>query len=78
MTTEEIFLILNAPPKIIQDLSQIYEKKYDLIKNMKFEEAMNLRDEEKKLLTTIGLPISFKSQDLLNVIRDYKIDQIIK
>jgi protein-arginine kinase activator protein McsA len=52
-------------------------KKNEVVRRQKYEEADRLRDDERELETKYPILREVKSNDLVNILRDKKIDKLL-
>jgi protein-arginine kinase activator protein McsA len=52
-------------------------KKNEVVRRQKYEEAARLRDDERELETKYPILREVKSNDLVNILRDKKIDKLL-
>ena len=82
MSEELINILLKVPTSAIIELYEIRAEKSRSIREMDYTQAASLRDREKRCIITNNLPeelLNYKytyNDDLLEVIRDRKIDII--
>jgi hypothetical protein len=76
-TDEIIQIAMNLPISDLKELDRIISLKSHHIKKMKFEEAAYCRDEEKRLMESLGIPINFNCSNLYKLVRDKKIDDLL-
>jgi len=69
--------LLKIPIEDVKKIVDIRNKKTDVIKRQKYEEAARLRDEEKELETKYPILREVKSNDLVISLRDRKIDDLL-
>ena len=69
--------LLKIPIEYVKKIVDIRNKKTDVIKRQKYEEAARLRDEEKELETKYPILREVKSNDLVISLRDRKIDDLL-
>ena len=69
--------LLKIPIEDVKKIVDIRNKKTDVIKRQKYEEAARLRDDERELETKYPILREVKSNDLVNILRDKKIDKLL-
>jgi ATP-dependent Clp protease ATP-binding subunit ClpC len=69
--------LLKIPIEDVKKIVDIRNKKTDVIKRQKYEEAARLRDEERELETKYPILREVKSNDLVISLRDRRIDDLL-
>ena len=69
--------LLKVPIVDVKKIVDIRNKKTDVIQRQKYEEAARLRDEERELETKYPILREVKSNDLVTILRDRKIDKLL-
>jgi protein-arginine kinase activator protein McsA len=69
--------LLKIPIVDIKRYIDIKVKKNEVVRRQKYEEAARLRDDERELETKYPILREVKSNDLVNILRDKKIDKLL-
>ena len=69
--------LLKIPIVDVKKILDIRNKKNEVIRRQKYEEAARLRDDERELETKYPILREVKSNDLVNILRDKKIDKLL-
>ena len=72
--------LMNIPSSVLIELNNIYQEKSRVVREQRYEEAAKLRDKEKQHIRNNNLPEELLQNhsytDIINIIRDRKIDII--
>lgn len=69
--------LLKVPIVDVKKIVDIRNRKVDVVKRQAYEEAARLRDEERELETKYPILREVKSNDLVTILRDRKIDKLL-
>ena len=69
--------LLKVPIVDVKKIVDIRNRKMDVIQRQAYEEAARLRDEERELETKYPILREVKAIDLVNILRDRKIDKLL-
>ena len=69
--------LLKVPIVDVKKIVDIRNRKMDVIQRQAYEEAARLRDEERELETKYPILRDVRSNDLVNILRDRKIDDLL-
>jgi len=69
--------LLKVPIVDVKKILDIRNKKNEVLRRQSYEEAFKLREEERILETKYPILREVKSNDLVNILRDKKIDRLL-
>jgi len=69
--------LLKVPIVDVKKIVDIRNKKNEVVRRQSYEEAVKLREEERELETKYPILREVKSNDLVNILRDKKIDKLL-
>jgi len=69
--------LLKVPIVDVKKIVDIRNKKNEVVRRQSYEEAVKLREEERILETKYPILREVKSNDLVNILRDKKIDKLL-
>lgn len=69
--------LLKVPIVDVKKIVDIRNRKVDVVQRQAYEEAARLRDEERELETKYPILREVRSNDLVNILRDRKIDDLL-
>lgn len=69
--------LLKVPIVDVKKIVDIRNRKIGVVQRQAYEEAARLRDEERELETKYPILREVKSNDLVNILRDRKIDDLL-